>query len=185
MAHQSFFQNPWNWLVRHKVDLFQFGWPFALYEGFNWVFDKGFFPVALLAWGPLWGAVIPGLTAFCINAGVFWLYDHMKVDWLKAHALRELADKDNKTKLEKLLTWHFTPRTTLREKVMGEIRFAVLLSYVDPVIVAIYYRDNHFNGVSIKDWLLLMKATFVAVVVWIAILEPLMLGGKFLWNLFS
>lgn len=183
MAHQSFIRRISNWLVRHKADLLQFGWPFALFEGFNWIFDKGFFPFAIWMWGPLWGAVIPGVAALTVNAFVFWLYDHMKVDWLKAHALRELADKENKTNMEKVLTWHLTPQTTLWGRIVGELRFALLLSYVDPVIIAIYYRDNHFNGVKLKDWILLVKATAVAVIIWLAIMEPLTIGAKFLWHL--
>jgi len=173
-----------NWLSRHKADLLQFGWPFALFEGFNWVFDKGFFPFALWYFGPFWGAIIPSATAIGINAFVFWLYDYMQVDWLKAHALRELADKENKTNLEKLLTWHMTPRTTLRERIIGEIRFALLLIPVDPTIVAIYYRANHFKGVSRRDWLVLIKATVVACVIWLAIVEPIVFVVKIAWHAF-
>lgn len=182
MAHQSIIRRTSDWLIRHKADLLQFGWPFALFETFNWIFDKGFIPYALWAWGPVMGALIPTVLALAINAFVFWLYDFMKVDWLKAHALRELADKENQTNLEKLMTWHLKPRTTLSERIKGELRFAVLLSYIDPVIVAIYYREHHFNGVSAKDWLLLAKATLVAVVVWLAILGPIVFGVKYLWH---
>ncbi len=100
----------------------------------------------------------------------------MKVDWLKAHALRELNNKENKTKLETLLTWHLVPRATIRERIIGEIRFALLLIPIDPVIVAMYYRENHFEGVSVRDWLMLVKATLVACIVWLLIVEPLVLG---------
>jgi hypothetical protein len=172
VAHQSKLRRFSSWLVRHKTELLQFGWPFALLESINWLFDKGFFSFALWRWGPVWGAIIPSLLVLVFNTFVFWLYDQMKVDWLRAHALRELAEKGTKTKFEKLLTWHLMPRTTFRERVMAEIRFALLLVVVDPIIVAVYYRENHFDGVSIRDWLLLMKATVVGCLIWLLLMEP-------------
>lgn len=185
MAHQFPPQAAWGWLVRHWRDLLQFGWPFALFEAFNWIYDKFGFFYAMLAWGPFWGSVIPTLGALVINALVFWLYDHMKVDWLKAHAMRQLADEENLTNFQKLTTWHLKPRMTLKEKVIGELRFALALVLVDPVIVSVYYRDNHFNGVKAKDWLLLAKATLVACIVWATLMASVAYAVRYVWDLLA
>lgn len=185
MAHQYSFQAAWSWLVRHWRDLLQFGWPFALFETFNWIYDKLIFSYTILEWGPFWGSVIPTLGAFAVNAFVFWLYDRMKVDWLKAHAMRQLADEENLTNFQKIVTWHHKPRTTLREKVIGELRFVMLLVLVDPVIVSVYYRDNHFNGVKAKDWLLLAKATLIACLVWAPQMAFVAYAARYIWHLFA
>lgn len=178
MAHYSL-QSAWSWAVRHKANLFQFGGAFAAFESFNWLFDKAFFPVALLMWGPVWGAVIPTAFALAINTVVFWLYEHLKIDWLQAHAVRQLADKENKTTFERIVTFHRRPRTTLWERIKGEAQFVALLTYVDPVIVAIYYRQEYFTGLRRSDWLLLVKATIIACVNWLITLELLYFVWKF------
>lgn len=182
MARQSRFRSTWNWLARRVASLFQFGWPIALFLTQAWFYEHAFFPFALWLWGPIWGALIPSMGALVINVFVFWLYDYMKVDWLKAQALRELADKKNKSRLEKLVTWHLKPRHTLWQKLLGELRFTILLIPIDPVIAAIYYRENHFNGLGWRDWLLLGKATIVACMIWLLIMEPLVAVIKYIWS---
>lgn len=179
MAHRFSFQSIWNWLVRHSRDLLQFGAGFAAFETFNWMYNYLFMPFTLLKWGPVWGALISTALALAINALVYWLYDHMKIDWLKAHAMRQLADKENKTTFEKLVTFHRQPRTTWWARLKGEAQFILLLTYVDPVIVALYYREEYFQGVSWRDWWLLIRATLVACVAWLLILE----GFYFLYQL--
>lgn len=170
------------WAVRRMANLLQNGWPFLLFESFNWVFNYPFMYLCLWHWGPAWGAIIPSVLAIAINAFIFWLYEYMKVDWLKAHAVRQLADKANKTRLEKILTWHLKPRKTMLEKACASLQFGLLLSQLDPVIVAVHYRESHFNGLTTKDWWLLIKATLSGLLIWLLVLEPTVLGIQSLWS---
>lgn len=170
------------WVVRRTTNLLQFGWQFVLFEAFNWIFNYPFFSLSLWYLGPVWGAIVPSILAIGINAFVFWYYEHKKVDWLKAHAMRQVASKENKTRLEKILTWHLMPRRTFLQKMLGELQFALLLSQIDPVIVAVHYRESHFEGLTRKDWLLLFKATAIALAIWVLILEPVVFAVKIISN---
>src|SRR6185369_6528550 len=98
----------------------------ALLELFNHLYDFVFFPFALATMGPVWGAAVATLGAFTLNATLYFLYDVMKVDWLKAYALSELADKENKSSLEKAMTWFRTPKKTLRDKILAVALFVGL-----------------------------------------------------------
>jgi len=169
-------------VVRLVANLLKHGWPLALFEAFNWVFNYPFCALMLLLFGPIRGAVIIAVAAFSLNAFVFWLYEYMKIDWLGAHAIRELADKTNKSRLEKILTWHHKPRNTVLEKIAGELQFCFLLSQIDPVIVAIHYRQSHFDGLGWRDWRLFIKATSVGLAIWLAVMEPAVWGARMVFG---
>jgi hypothetical protein len=108
----------------------------------------------------------------------------MRVDWLGAHALRELDDKENKTHIEKLATWIGRKKITLWEKLLSPIVFVVLLLPIDPVIVAIHYRKNHFGGLTWRDWNILFWANLIANAWWLLKISLVIEAIKWLWVYF-
>lgn len=181
MANQVF-RSVTGWFVRYWADLTRFGVGFALLETFNHAYDFGFFPFALHTWGPFWGAIIVTAGAYAFNAFMYFLYDVMKVDWLQAYATSELADKENKNTLEKAITWFRTPKVTLKDKVLAVGLFVSLTLPIDPMILAIYYRQSYFKGVNGRDWGLLIAATTSACILWLFVWEPGVWFAKFAYH---
>jgi hypothetical protein len=153
-----------------------------LWEGFNFVYDFIFYPFALAYWGLVAGGAIVVALSFVVNAFVFWLYEYMRVDWLAAHALRELEDKENKSNIEKLASWIGKEKTSLWEKVMSPIVFVTLLFPLDPVIVAIHYQKSHFKGLGWRDWGVFFAATAVANAWWLLKVGIVVEAALYVWR---
>lgn len=155
------------WVIRHKRRIQTIGTGLFLYETFNLVYNYGFYLFALSYWGIVEGGILAAGLSFIVNAGVFWAYDHMKVDWLGAYALRELDSRENKNLFERLATWIGKADKTSREKVLAGMTFILMLIRVDPVVVAIHFQHEHFKGLKVYDWFILLTATTVGNVWWL------------------
>jgi len=171
------------WVRRHHRKIGEIASGIVLWESFNFVFDFGFYPFSLFYWGLVEGGIIAVAVCTIINAFVFWLYEYMTVDWLGAHALRELEDEENKSALGKLATWFGKKKTTFWEKIVSPIVFIGLLLPVDPVIVAIHYRKQHFKGLGWRDWGVFFAANFVANAWWLIKVGIVVEFLEFLWRL--
>jgi hypothetical protein len=172
------------WLKHHHKKIREIGAGLFIFETFNYVWDFAFYPFAIAYWGISLGGVIAVGATTIVNAFVFWLYEYMRVDWLGAHALRELDDKENKTHIEKLATWIGRKKITLWEKLLSPIVFVVLLLPIDPVIVAIHYRKNHFGGLTWRDWNILFWANLIANAWWLLKISLVIEAIKWLWVYF-
>ncbi len=111
-------------------------------------------------------------------ATMFWLYDRMKIDWLGAHALRELEEKENKNRFEHMAVWIGKEKHTLWEKLLSPFVFIALTLPIDPLIVAIHYRKKHFGGITARDWFILISAVVVANAWWLLKIEILIVFVK-------
>lgn len=171
------------WVGRHHKKIREIGTGLFLYESFNFLYDFIFYPFAIAYWGIIdGGAIAAGLT-FPINAFVFWLYEYMRVDWLGAHALRELEDEENKSSIAKLATWIGKKKETWWEKITSPIVFIGLLLPLDPVIVAIHYRRQHFKGHNLRDWSIFFLATAVANAWWLLKVGIIVEATLYVWHL--
>lgn len=170
-------------ILRHRRRIQEIGVGIFLYEGFNNLFDFVFYPFALTFWGLALGGTIATIAALVINAFVFWLYEYMRIDWLGAHALRQLEQEENKSSIAKLMTWVGKKKVHWWEKVLNPIVFTALLLPIDPVIVAIHYRREHFKGLFLRDWGILILATLVANLWWILKIELVIQAALYLWRL--
>jgi len=172
------------WLRRHYAKLRAIGTGLFLWESLNYAYDFVFYPFALAYWGLVRGGALVVGISFVVNAFVFWLYEYMRVDWLGAHALRELEDKENKTNIEKLATWLGKKKTSLWEKLASPVVFVALLLPIDPVIVAIHYRRQHFSGLGWRDWGIFAAATAVANAWWLLKVGIVVEAILYIWRLF-
>ena len=168
---------------RHHRRIQEIGTGIFLWEGFTFIYDFIFYPFALAYWGLVKGGVIAVGFTFVINAFVFWLYEYMRVDWLGAHALRELEQEENRSNFAKLATWIGKKKETLWEKLVGHATFIALLLPIDPVIVAIHYQRQHFKGLGWRAWGVLFLATAVANAWWLIKIGAIVEGVKYLWRL--
>lgn len=171
-----------SFLRKHHRKIQEIGTGLFLWEGFNFVYDFIFYPFALAYWGLINGGIIAVGIVTIINAFVFWLYEYMRVDWLGAHALRELDDKEEKSDTEKLITWIGKKKDSVWEKILSPIMFIGLLIPIDPVIVAVHYRRQHFKGLVWRDWGLFFAANAVANAWWLIKVGVIVGGFKYLWN---
>lgn len=170
------------WLAKHHHKIREIGTGLFLWEGFNFVYDFIFYPFALAYWGLLVGGTVVVVLSFAVNAFVFWLYEYMRVDWLAAHALRELEDKENKSNIEKLASWIGKEKLTLWEKLASPVVFVTLLFPLDPVIVAVHYRKAHFKGLGWRDWGIFAAATAVANAWWLLKVGLVVEAALYAWQ---
>jgi hypothetical protein len=94
-----------SWVQHHHKKIQEIGTGLVIYESINFVYDFMFYPFAISYWGFALGGSIAVFFTFVINTTVFVLYEYMAIDWLGAHALRQLEEKENKSALERLVTW--------------------------------------------------------------------------------
>lgn len=171
------------WVRKHHRKIREIGMGIVLYEAFSSVYDFGFYPFAIAYWGIEKGGLIAAGLTFPINAFIFWLYEYMAVDWLGAHAIRELQDEENQSNLTKLATWFGKKKVTLWEKIMSPIVFVGLLLPIDPVIVAIHYKKGHFTGLGWREWGILFAATIVANAWWLIKVGLVVEAAVYLWKI--
>ncbi len=165
MANQ-FFRPLVGWVIRNRAEITRYGWPVFLFETFNWTFDHLAFPGGIARWGMLYGSLGITAVALLLNMIIFFAYDKMKVDWLQAKYLRDKSDDESKTQIEKILTSHRKVRRTWLEKARGVAEFIGYSAFIDPVILAVHYRESYFTGVSLRDWGILVAATLSACLIW-------------------
>jgi len=165
-----------------KKRLQEVGLGLFLYESFNFVYDWLFYPFAIAFWGLGKGALILVSGSFIQCALMFWLYDYMRVDWLGAHALRELEAKENKNRFEHMAVWLGREKRTLWEKLLTPFVFVTLTLPIDPLIVALHYRRKHFSGVTLTDWGILISAVVAANIWWLIKIGLIVEFLKFWWH---
>ena len=167
---------------KHRAKIAEIGVGLILFEAMNYVYDFAFYPFALTYWGFADGAVIAVVSSLIINVIIFWLYEYMRVDWLGAHALRQLEQEENKSNIAKLMTWLGKKKVHWWEKLLSPLVFTTLLLPIDPVIVAIHYQREHFNGLKLRDWGILILATLVANAWWLLKVELVLQALFYLWR---
>ncbi len=168
---------------RHHSKLHEIGIGLALYESFNFLYDWLFYPFALAYWGLALGGTIVVLGSLLVCVVLFWYYDCLKIDWLGAHALRELDAEVNKNRFEKIATWIGKDKKTHWERLLSPVVFVFLTLPVDPLIVAIHYRKQHFGGVTRRDWGILLAAVLAANAWWLIKIEIVIEAVKWMLHL--
>jgi hypothetical protein len=154
-------------LKHHHRKIQEIATGLAIFEACNFVSDFIWYPFAMTYWGVFWGGAIAFVTVSIYNTIVFVLYEYMAVDWLGAHALREIDKEENRSALVRFMTWLGRAKTTWWEKALSPIVFIILTLPIDPVIVAIHHRREHFRGISARDWWIFLAANTAANLWWI------------------
>jgi hypothetical protein len=156
------------WLARHQQRVKTIGTGLFLYLSFNAAYDYGFYSFAIFHWGIVFGGGLASFGSLVQNAIMFWLYDRMGIDWLGAHALEQLEAKENKTRLERYALWVRKEKKSLSEKMWGIVLFALITISIDPLIVAVHFKPRQFDGLSVRDWGILLAAVTLGVTWWLA-----------------
>ena len=171
-------------IAGHVRKIQEIGVGITAYESLNALYDFLFYPLALSYWGLTVGGIVVTTGALLINGFVFWLYEYMRIDWLGAHALRELEKEENRSSIARLMTWVGKKKQKWWEKILNPIVFIALLLPIDPVIVAIHYQREHFKGKLVwEDWGILLLATLVANLWWILKVELVIQALLYLFHL--
>lgn len=183
IGHASMTGMPiFSWLGAHHRKIREIGIGLVAYESFNHLFDFVFYPVVIAYFGVLDGGAIAISLSFLINSVVFLTYEYLKIDWLGAHALRELADAENQSNAAKLMTWLASTKKTWWEKAISPVVFIGLTLPIDPLIVAIHHRRAHFKGITARDWFLLWGATAAANMWWLLKVDIIIETARFVYS---
>lgn len=172
-----------SFIGHHKRRIRDIGIGLFAYELFNYAYDFIFYPLVIATLGFVDGGAIAVGTSFIVNSFIFILYEHLRIDWLGAHALRELQDAENQSNITKLMTWMGRKKTTWWEKLLSPVVFVTLTLPIDPLIVAVHHRRQHFKGLTLHDWALLWGATAAANLWWLIKVDIVIEAAKLLISL--
>ena len=135
-----------------------------VYQVFNVLYDRVFYAFAMspLGWGLAHGGLIAVIGSFVQCSVMFYLYDRMKLDWLSAQELRDLESKPDLAWYERALVWFGQEKKKLSNKIASYIVFLAASTQIDPLIVAIHFQKQHFQGLRLGDWGILLSALIAA-----------------------
>jgi hypothetical protein len=88
------------------------------------------------------------------------IYDHTKRDWLGIETIKALRDYEG-PKRTLLLTGKLLKRS-------GVLAFLFLSVKFDAFVTMLYMRDGAFNGMSRREWWILLLSIFVGNLYWIS-----------------
>ena len=169
------------WFLHHQRKTIEIGTGLFLYQTFNLIYDFVFYPFALAYWGIVNGGIIVVLGSLVSCAILFWLYDRMRIDWLGANVLRQLEMTENKSRLTKLAVWAGKKKHGW-EKVTSPFVFIFLTLPIDPLIVAVHFQKQHFNGLRRKDWAILLSSVATGNLWWLLKIGSVVELVKFTWR---
>lgn len=173
------------WAHKNKRQIAEIGIGLSIYEFFNFLYDMIAYPLALAYFGLAKGAALMWTGSLVSCAFLFWLYERQKIDWLGAKMVQDLDQGNKKNRVTRLLTWIGREKKTRKEKVLNVLAFVLLNSWIDPLIVAVHFRTEHFNGIKSKDWGILFGAVFAANFWWTLKSGLLVTAAKWLWTRFA
>jgi len=152
------------WLKKSQERILAIGWRLIAYETFNYLFNYPLYMWAMGSLGLVQGWLIMTLLSLVSCAYLFWRYDHKGVDWLFANAAREWEQgtTDSSGWVRKMMVRISKSRNGLS----GIPTFVVASINLDPLIVAVHYRESHFNGIGSRDWSLLVASVAIANLWW-------------------
>lgn len=172
------------WLVSHKRKIAEMGTGLFLYGIFNWVFNYPLYMAVVGYYGLVYGGLMMAFLSF-IQCGILLVvFDKMKIDWVGATYLKDVErQQEKKSRIEKILVWVLKKESQSASGKMVKIGIFIILSaFVDPFIVAVHYRRKQFDGVSVRDWVILFVAVLIANLYWTLRTGILVLAVKELWQ---
>jgi len=170
-------------MVLGKKRIKAMGIGMVAYGIYNQFFDYVFYPGAISYWGIATGGAIAVWTSLVQNATMFWAYDRFQIDWLGAYALRELEVKENKNRFERLAVWAGKADKTWWEWILTAVAFITLLIKVDPLIVAVHFQQQHFQGLKTRDWGILLAAVAIGNAWWLVLSGSVVEAVRFVFRL--
>ncbi len=175
------------WLMENKQTLAEVGTGLFLYEGvWNQLFDLVFYPWCILTFGLTKGGLIAAAASFAHVIPLFWFYNWMRVDWLAATVVRSMADDENKGQLAKIAAVIHGKKTGWRKWILTPIQFIGLTAVIDPLIVAVHYREEHFSKkISGRDWGVLLASLVSANGLWCIKISVIMIPIRFVLQHFG
>jgi len=148
-----------SWLKKRWEQILAIGWKFVAYQIFSFSFSYFAYVWAMNSFG-LRGWLGMTMISLVLSVYLFWHYDHKGIDWLFVRATRDWEKSTNKTS-----NWFrrmLVRISSSRNKPSRIPVFVVASLDIDPLIVAVHYRESHFNGIRWSDWGLLVASVLIA-----------------------
>lgn len=119
-------------------------------------FDYALYPLVLWQFGLVAGAGVMLVLSFLICLGTMWFYDRSQQDWLGIETLKALRETAGES------GWRRWLNQLLRRS--DGLALVLLSVKFDPFITTAYLRHGafHFNGMSRRDWRILVASTLVS-----------------------
>jgi len=153
------------WLKKSQNKIMAVGWRLVLFEIFNFLFNYPLYGWAMVFFGLIQGWLFMTASSLILCAGFFWRYDKGGVDWLFANAAREWEEETRSSsgRFRKIIVSISKSRDS---GLVGILTFILASINLDPVIVAVHYRKNHFSGISKRDWGILLASVAIGNLWW-------------------
>ena len=139
-------------------------------------FDYLIYGTTIAVLGPIKGGLLMIAVSFLLDLLLIRFYDWSKTDWLGIEALKAVRDGAATSSFQRTLQW------ILRK---GDAVALVALSFkLNPFNVMLYLRHGAhlYNGMSRRDWLVLIASTLIGNVYWILVMWGATSGLMHLWT---
>jgi len=143
--------------------LAQIGIGHSLYAAFCWLFDHVLYVYVVYTLGKLLGGAIMTAASLLICIATLVIYERMKIDWVGAGLLNEMAAKQRRSPVDRLLIW-----ATRQNNV---VVFLILCALSDPFITTAYLRGGAFDGLRKRDWQIFCASVLVSNLYWIFVAD--------------
>ena len=126
--------------------------------------------------GLVYGWLSMTVVSLTLSAYLFWRYDRDGIDWLFANKVKKLEESatESSGRFRKL----FIRVSRSKNGLLGIVTFVLASITIDPLIVAVHYRNNHFKGINLRDWALLILSVATANLWWGGRIWILVILGK-------
>ncbi len=153
------------WFRNGRERILAIGWRLAGYEVFCWVYNYPLYIWTMTHFGLFLGWFMMTILSLVVGAYMFWRYDRKGVDWLFANTAREWEDATSDTSgwFRRALVKVSKSRNS---GLVGLVTFVLASINADPLIVAVHYRKQHFNGLGRRDWGILVATVAIANLWW-------------------
>lgn len=130
----------------------------TLYAAFNWCFDNPLYITVVCKLGLLTGGLVMTLLSLILSLGTLLAYEKMKIDWVGAGWVTELAGASDASLFHRLLRW---------ARNRGGVPVFLLLSvFQDPFITTAWFRGGRFDSFRRSDWRVFFSSVVVSNLYW-------------------
>lgn len=138
-----------------------------------YVLDYGLYPYAIYQFGVFKGGAAMAAFSLLVCIVALWLYDWSKRDWLGIEAIKGMKNYEGESRAGRFFAW-------LMQK--GDPVAVVVLSIkFYPFITMLYLRRGKFNGMSRRDWTILLASWVIGNVYWILVCSMGISLFKWVW----
>ncbi len=134
---------------------------FVTWKTIDWAFHYAAYPFAIWRLGLLYGGLLMSGLSLLVCLLLLRFYDLTGRDWLGIEFIKNQRYYDGSSPWRRATAWLIA---------RGDwVAFVALSIQYDPFVTTAYMRRGAYNGMTRRDWFILVMSWFVSNGVWVAL----------------